>query len=639
MVQHGRLGLVLVVLCGMALVAAAATWSGGRGLGNRGSFPDIAFPKNAATVWKAYLGKDFAGVPPTNAVVGDGVVVFAYGRYLFGFSADTGNFLWHVELMENILDDLLYLDGQVIISHPGGLVTARKPTDGSVIWKNDISGGMRNGPTVTDTALFYSTKEGAIAGIERRTGKFLGESRAGTKIEAGPVLFGRSLILAFPDGHIIRADDGIERWSIALPNSIITISPSTDGKTTLLVNTTNTIYNLNPSDNERKVRWSYVCTDRTPDPVTMDGNRVYFATRNSRLIALNMETGVAVWQRTVTPKDSKEPKRTEDGILLPAPPAGSPIIFGDAIYVRMHNGLVGLYGKEDGKLRWLYRLKAPKDAPVPADVFTGGPAIDGSEIYFPGTDGSLYHLSTAAPDVDPPVFNNVSPTISEKGFTDAKSFQFFGAVIDDEGSGLQPSQVTMRLDNNDLTSSLRFDPKSGYYYVAVTPQMALEPGMHRLILTAKDYRNNLGTLSLNFILGSNETAERVPVTIAGEFLPKDLLVKPGTIISWTNKSGGPRTVIADTGEFSSDAQYPDGIPNGETWVWIVPDDMELDTKIFYHDRLNGKPGDGQKYGTGLVGLIEIGEPEPAPTENAPGVPGAPGAPGLPGPVAPPPPAP
>ncbi|OPZ86519.1 MAG: hypothetical protein BWY76_00913 [bacterium ADurb.Bin429] len=112
-------------------------------------------------------------------------------------------------------------------------------------------------------------------------------------------------------------------------------------------------------------------------------------------------------------------------------------------------------------------------------------------------------------------------------------------------------------------------------------------------------------------------------------------MKPGTIISWTNKSGAPRSIVSDTNDdtfFSSDAQYPDGIPDGETWVWIVPDDMDYDTFIYYHDRLNGKPGNGENYGTGLVGLIEVAEPE-KPVENPLDGPEGPGGPdALPPPV-------
>jgi outer membrane protein assembly factor BamB len=637
MIRFCRLVFGLALLMA-TLAACAGPWTGGRGMGNRGAFPDVVFPKNPATVWKAYLGKDFVNIPPSNTLVCDDVIIFAFGRYLFGFSTGTGEYLWHIELTDNILGDLLLLDNQVIVSHPSGQVTARDPATGKVLWKQELTGGLRSGPTVTETALYLTTKEGTVEGIERKTGKHLGQSRLGDKLEAGPLLYGRSLILSFPNGKVIRVDEGIIKWDVHLPNSLISLTPVTDGKSTVVVNTTNTIYALNPGDRNAPVRWLQIIPDRMPAPVTLDNNKLYIATRSSRLICLDLMTGRQLWTRTtVTVKDGASVKKTETGVSLIATPVGGPLVVGKFLLVRMQSGLLALHDKETGKLEWVYRTKAPVGAPIPTDLYVGEPAIDGTDIYFPCTDGNLYHLSAAAPDIDPPVFSKISPAITDKGFIDPKGFTTIGAAIDDEGCGLQPSQVTMRLDSTDLTPTMRHDPKTSSYYVGVNPAAPLEPGMHRLVMTAKDFRGNMGTLALNFIIGTKDTAERVPLTIAGEILPRHLKVKPGTIVSWTNKSGGPRTIIGDTGEFSSDAQYPDGIPDGETWVWIVPDDMELETMLYYHDRLNGgKPGDGENYGTGLVGLIEVAEPE-KPVENPDGMPGGPGI--GPGPAGPPPPLP
>lgn len=635
-----RLGLGIAVLMA-AIAATAVPWTGGRGDGNRGAYPNIAFPANPATVWKAYLGKDFSNVPPTNTVVYKDTVLFAYGRYLFAFSTDTGEYLWHIELTENILGDILLLDDQLIVTHPSGMVTGRDPSSGKIIWRVDLAGGLRNGPTVTDAMLYFATKDGNVEGIERKTGNHVGTNHVGDKLESGPVLFGKSLVLCFPNGRVIRVDDGIIKWDITLPNSLISLTPVTDGKTTVIVNTTNTIYALNPGDRQAPIRWMQVIPDRLPAPVTLDNNRVYVATRSNRLLALDLLTGKQLWgKKTVSIDHGIKAEKFEAGAPLMAAPVGSPLVIGKYLLVRMQSGLLALYDKEAGRLEWLYRIKPPQGLPMPQEAYVGEPAINGTEIYFPGTDAGLYHLSSVIPDVDPPTFSYISPAITDKGFIDAKGVQTIGAVIEDEGSGLQPSMVTMRLDSNDLTTTMRHEPKSGYYYVGMDPQTPLEPGMHRLVMTAKDFRGNVGTLALNFILGTKDTAERMPVTISGEMLPRHVRVKPGTIISWTNKSGGPRTVVADNGEFSSDAQYPDGIPVGETWIWIVPDDTDLDTNIYYHDRLNGKPGDGEKYGTGLVGLIEVAEPEPEkPPEGAPGGPPlGPFGPGGPAP-APPPPAP
>ncbi len=50
------------------------------------------------------------------------------------------------------------------------------------------------------------------------------------------------------------------------------------------------------------------------------------------------------------------------------------------------------------------------------------------------------------------------------------------------------------------------------------------------------------------------------------------------------------------------------MPDGEEWVWIVPDDVVTGTTIYYHCRIKGQAGDGNHFGQGLVGVLEIGTP-------------------------------
>ncbi len=646
-----RVGVCAVLVAGWALSASAVVWSGGRGEGNRGSFPDVTFPNTPAVVWKAYLGKTFIGVTPSNVLVTPTRLVVAYGHYLLGLHPETGEVSWAKEMTENPLGDILLLDNQVIVCTSNGNITARDPKDGEILWSRMLGAGIRNVPVVTSTLLFFTTKVNAIVVLERISGKIVGSTDTGQKIEAGPGLIGESLVLCYTDGEVMREEEGVSRWSYTLPNAVVSLTPVTDGKSLAIVTATNAFYALNVYDRTNPVRWAYLAPERLPETCVLDSKHVYFASRadGGRIVALDLDTGRSLWKvaRTAT-EAGKGPGKELPGTPLPALPIGSPIVFGSQLLVRMDNGLMALLNKETGKVEWMYRLLALKkgeekakdadaDTDAPDSLQIGVPGLDGNKVYFGGSDGIVYALSTNAPDVDPPTFHDVQPAVTDKGFVDDAKLTYIGAVIEDEGVGLLPAQVTMRLDRTNFSSNVQYDAKTGYYYVGLDPQTPLDPGMHRLTITAKDYRGNEGKLAVNFIVSKADTAERVPVSIAGEFLPKHLRVKPGTIVSWTNNSGGVRTIVADQADngkplFTSDAQYPDGIANGETWVWIVPDDMEYDTKLFYHDRLNGTAGDNTALGTGLVGVIEIGDPiKEKPKDTT----GAPGAPALPGPATPP----
>jgi len=632
MYHHWRLSLCAAIALTMVLSISAAPWPGGRGPGNRGAFPTVAFPKAPGVVWKAFLGNDYVDVTPSNAIIAGDTIVVAYGKYLIGLSTDSGELRWEQLMPEMPIDDLLYLDNQVIVSYPIGSVIAYNPSDGSVAWKQQMPGGLRNNPVYTDTYFLYATKSHTIEAIARKKGDHLGTTDTQEKIDAAPVIFGRSLVIAYTEGNIKRVDENlINRWSYNIPDAIIAISPVTDGKTVLL-SVSNTIYALNPNDRFAPVRWTYSMQERLSDPLTLDGNRVYFASHSGRLFALDLATGKDVdgWSSTTTSTvGGKQVVTKKAGLPLLAPAVGSPLVIGDSLLVRMESGLMALYDKTRGNLKWVYRLKPPTGATVPKTPVMGTPAIEGNVVVFAGSDGCIYRLDAGAPDTDAPSFENVLPQADEKGYLTTANLQYLGAVILDEGCGIFPSQVTMKLDATDLSKEMQFDAASGFYYYKVPATSKLRQGMHRLVMTARDARGNVGTLKKDFILVNATTSERLVVSIGGEFVPKHLVVHPGAVISWVNHSGSPRTVVADQNNYAigmhldSDELYPDGVANDEQWAWIVPQDLEPGTKIYYHCRIKGEPGDGDHLGKGLVGVIEVAAPTPTATTPYPGATTAP----------------
>ena len=628
-----RLSLLAMLL---ALVSAggAASWNGGRGAGFRGAFPDTPFPlapRTPAMVWKSNLGPGYADLAPSNTILAGDMIVVAFDRYLVGISAMNGTPLWRQDLTERPMGDLLYIGGQVVVSLPRGYVAAFAPATGALLWRTKLSESIRNMPVVSAHDLLYTTKANIIQGIDPGNGTVQFTREANDKIEASPAILGRSLMLCYMEGEVARLDEGgVIRWSVQIPHSIITLNPVTDGKF-VVITAGNALYAVDPQSREEAVLWSYSCPDRFPDSVVLDNNRVYLVSRAGTLFCLDLATGKDLWTHPATSVDrDKVVTTSKPGIQLLAAPVAQPMVFGNHLLVRMDNGLMALYRKDTGRLDWLYRLKTPP-ATQGADgtetpqksLFMGAPAITPDKIVFAASDGCIYYLSTNTPDVDPPSFTAITPAVPDRGFLQQEDLQMLGAVVDDEGCGISPSQVFMKLDGKDLTSRLQYDPKSGYFYFPFEPQMTLAPGLHRLMMAARDFRGNMGTFAHTFLLGYSSTAEQVEIKIGGEFLPKTMQVRPGTIVSWVNNAGDARTVVADSPtmardmRLTSDILYPDGIPNGESWVWLVPQDVEYGTIIYYHCRLHGQPGDGKSVGTGLAGMLVVTEP-PTDTPANPG---------------------
>jgi len=635
------LALGLAAASFAAPTSSTAAWNGGRGLGNRGSFDDVHFPHAPAMVWKANLGSSYANLPPSNTVLAGDALVVAFDRYLVGLSAANGVPRWRVDLGDRPIGDLLLMKDLVIVSLPKGYAAAYLPATGELRWRRKLAEAIRNTPIISEKNLLYATKANSIQAIDPANGNIDFTQAANRKIEAGPALMGRSLVLCYAEGEVARIDEGgVIHWAVDIPNAVLALNPVTDGHT-VVVTGNNALHAVIPSDREPHVVWSYSCTDRFSDSAVIDNNRVYLANKTGTLFCVNLATGKDLWVRTVG-TDAQGKPVTKPGLQLLAAPVAQPLVFGEYLLVRMEYGLMALYRKDNGRMEWLYRLKneqyAGDDMTTDRSVAVGAPAISSEHLYFAATDGCVYHLSTIAPDVDPPTFAGVIPNLPDKGFLQQQDLQYLGAVVEDEGCGIDPNQVLLKLDGHDLTPLRTFDPTTGYFYCTLNPQTPLAPGLHRMVMAAKDYRGNVGTVSQTFILGYSSSVEQVEVKIAGEFLPKTMQVRPGSIITWTNNSGGLRTIIADNPTYvkelhlTSDTLYPDGIPNNESWVWIVPQDLEFGTVIHYHCRLNGKPGDGKTPGTGLTGMLVIAEPDaPAPVvPNRPLIPG----PAIPGPIKP-----
>jgi len=615
-----RINLLAILTVALAVASAAGPWTGGRGPGNQGIFPDAVFPSTPAVVWKAFLGSEYKDLLPSNTLVAGDNVIVAYGKYLLSLSVKTGEPRWKTDLYESPLGDLLLLNGKVIITTPHGNVLAFNPTTGEQLWKCRLTDSVRNGPVLLDKLLLFTTKSNTIEVLDLADGASKQSTilvRAPNKIEAAPLALGKSsYLLCYTDGTIMRLEeDGINRWTIKLPNTVLGQTPATNGKIAI-VTTANAVYAINPFEREldKSVRWAYSCPDRVTDSAILAGNRVYIATRDSELHALDLATGNELWTHTEKKKErDKEVSVEKPGLSLPAAPVAQPILIGDNLLVRMEYGLTALYQKDAGKLVWLYKLMPPAGVTMPQRFYAGAPAIDGDDVYFAGTDTFIYRLSKSAPDTDPPTFWGVLPVNADRGYITPDKLPYLGAIISDEGTGLHGGLVEMKLDGTDLTPMIQHDAQTGYYYVEMNPTTSLANGLHRLTITAKDYRGNVGTLNQSFIV-ARQNADFVEIQIGGEFIPKVLTVRPGTVISWRNTAGGARTVVSDATDellkFSSDAVYPDGIPDKERWVWIVPEDIEPGAKIFYHCRLFGKPSGGDEIGDGLAGLLQVVEENP-----------------------------
>ena len=103
---------------------------------------------------------------------------------------------------------------------------------------------------------------------------------------------------------------------------------------------------------------------------------------------------------------------------------------------------------------------------------------------------------------------------------------------------------------------------------------------------------------------------QVDMVKAGQFQPREIRVVAGQSVTWTNKDQAPHTVTTDAdcrvrGGPNSDRRFPNGVPAGMSYHWVVPKAARAGTTWYCHCRFHGKPGDGTDMGGGMVGEITV----------------------------------
>jgi len=120
----------------------------------------------------------------------------------------------------------------------------------------------------------------------------------------------------------------------------------------------------------------------------------------------------------------------------------------------------------------------------------------------------------------------------------------------------------------------------------------------------------MGMTGCEPVTGQTPSTVDVSATTADRFQPEVILVSIDDQVRWTNDDTDRHTVTADqanavAGGPSSAAQYPAGVPAGESYEWTVPANAAPGTTWYYHCQFHGASGDGTAQGAGMAGTIIV----------------------------------
>lgn len=163
--------------------------------------------------------------------------------------------------------------------------------------------GLRLRAAIDNRTVFTADPSGRVQALDLDSGRTLWQRDTDVRLSASPAAAEANLIVGTLDGLVLalNPDNGEERWRAKVSSEVITAAAISRGLVVVRAND-GRVFAFSATDGER--RWVY---DRGIPSLTLRGNsvpaiadgRVYIGYDGGQIVALNLETGVQVWEQIV----------------------------------------------------------------------------------------------------------------------------------------------------------------------------------------------------------------------------------------------------------------------------------------------------------------------------------------------------
>ena len=427
---------------------------------------------------------------PASAVYGKGLVYFASGGVAYALDAADGTTRWQYPAdgkPQANFGATPTLDGTgLYLADDTGQVTRLDAATGKAVWVAKLEGAIRASPAVSGGIVYVGSGANHCYALSADTGKTAWDQQTAGAVTTPPIVIGGIVVFAAADGNVygLGTRDGRKVWAQAFDPDPSTQAMAYDGQY-LYVTSGPVLARLDPSNGNRRPTVTLPTLLAAPPTVSAAG--LYAITQSNVLYAL-APTGGVRWKMT-----------------LDSATSAPPLLAGGVLLVSTQGGVVSGYDSGSGKLVWQYAVQAsatdsqPKAQTVQVSA---APMLAGGTLYVVSDDGTLSAFRTTAPDNIGPLFPQLVPaegqTVGSQGVT-------YGALLVDEGSGINPATLSMSVDGQpDAKALYQVGPGS----ISDTPTTALTEGTHKITVTASDWRGNKSTQTWSFRVNDNPNSGR-----------------------------------------------------------------------------------------------------------------------------------
>ncbi len=211
--------------------------------------------------------------PVSQPAVGDGLVFVVEPAALTAFSEATGSVVWRVPMKEPLAVPLVWDNGWLIGATAAGSILAFRATDGDLLWRQDIDGGVHARPALAADRIYVPADDGRVIAMRVDTGARVWDRRIGGQ-----------------------------------PNDVLALD-----ERVYVGSTDNYFYAIEAATGAIAWRWP-TGADVVGLPIA-DDRRVYFVSKDNVARALDLRNGAQRWKRALTLRPTRGLVRAGDALF------------------------------------------------------------------------------------------------------------------------------------------------------------------------------------------------------------------------------------------------------------------------------------------------------------------------------------
>ena len=234
---------------------------------------------------------------------------------------------------------------------PSPLPTFKPTAEARVAWRASVGSSKRYVffPALRGGAIYAAAYDGNVVRLDATNGKQVWRVSSGQQLSGG-VGTDTDMVLVASDKGVVLAysPDGKELWRSQVSSEVLSVPRATSNLVIVRAGDGH-IFGLDPANGQRK--WEYQATLpalllRDESGVTPLAGMVLAGLPAGKLVALNLDTGVPLWDAVVAlPKGANELERVTD---IPA----APVVNEEQACAVAFQGRIACYEVGKGTLQW-----------------------------------------------------------------------------------------------------------------------------------------------------------------------------------------------------------------------------------------------------------------------------------------------